>query len=162
MTISVKLDITKLLAGFDRYCQLQYIGTEVGLDDVAEIAQNDMKETVAHGDVTGATRASYRAFVIGGEHTGASEASSGYAAAAQELATHRKHGLSGHGGQALSQDSGITLTPEQRGVIYTSYTDYQVKLETENSAKKAVLGPEVTQTMDLAIKLVADAIKEVL
>ena len=162
MSIRVTLDITNILRGFRRYVELQYIGTEIGLADLAETAQQDMQETNAHGDITGATRDSYRAFVIGGDHTGASEAASGYSAAQAAIAAHAAKGFLGHGGQALIQDSGVTLTSQQRGVMYTSYTDYQIKLETENSAQKAVIGPEVQQTAQLAAKLVADGIREVL
>lgn len=110
---------------------------EKGLQKQAAIAQSEMKATSAHGDITGATRDSYRAFVIGGSHTGASESASGYAAAQAAIAG----AVVSHGGAALSQDSGVHLGPDERGVILTSYTDYQDKLETDNAGAKAVLTP---------------------
>ncbi len=126
-----------LYVGLDKLLDALFTGVEDGLSDEATQAEAEMYATFAHGDITGATRASYRAFVIGGTHTGASEAASGYAAAQAAISG----AIVSHGGAALSQDSGISLSQDERGVLLTSYTDYQDKLETEKAAQKAVLGP---------------------
>ena len=123
----------------------------LGLEKQASIAEAEMQGTVAHGDITSATRDSYRAFVIGGPHTGSSESGSGYAAAQAAIGS----AITTHGGQALSQDSGVTLSPDERGVLHTSYTDYQDKLETENAGAKAVLTPTLQQNAELYTQAVA-------
>lgn len=108
-----------------------------GLSKHAAIVEGQMQSTTAHGDITGATRASYRAILIGGPHTGSAEATSGLNAAISAIASS----LTDHGGRPASQDSGVVLGPEDRGVMHTAYTDYQDKLETENAGQKAVLAP---------------------
>lgn len=140
----LRIDDSELLAGLDRLMIAIPTRAEAGLQESADIMQDAMQDTSAHGDVTGATRASYRAFVIGGAHTGASESASGLAAA---LANNPAH--------ALSQDSGVALGADQRGILLTSYTDYQEKLETENAGEKAVIGPTLQQFAPLVIQLVA-------
>lgn len=140
-------DIDETLAGIDAFIALVYQGAENGLADASAYAQSLLESTIRHGDITGATRASYRVFLIGGSHNGASESTSGYADAAAAISAYTGRGFQGHGGNALSQDSGIELTPQQRGLLYTSYTDYQNKLETENGAQKATLLPTLLETM---------------
>ncbi len=158
----INTDLTDVLAGIDRLIDTIYRGAENGLADVAVYAQSLLESTAAHGDITGATRASYRVFLIGGEHNGSSEASSGYAEAQAAISSYVSRGFSGHGGQALIQDAGITLTLQQRGLLYTSYTDYQDKLETEKGAQKATLLPTLQATMFLATETAANNIKDVL
>jgi hypothetical protein len=137
----ITIDDTALLAGLDKLMAHIEAQVEKGLAAQAHAAQADMEATSAHGDITGATRASYRAFVIGGAHDGSTEAGSGYAAAQSAIAS----AITTHGGQALSQDSGIHLGPDERGVLLTSYTDYQDRLEIDNAGQKAVLGPTLQQ-----------------
>lgn len=148
----ITIDDTNLIAGLDRLLATIAERTERGLAKQASVAQGEMQATSAHGDITGATRDSYRAFVVGGTQTGASESASGYAAAQAAIAG----AIVSHGGHALSQDSGVSLTQDQRGVLLTSYTDYQDKLETENAGQKAVLAPTLQQNASLFTKAVAD------
>lgn len=133
-----QVDDSGLLAGLARLREAQEQAILAGLQEGADAGQSEMQSTRAHGDQSSATRASYRAYVIGGGRTGAAEAASGYAAAQAELT-----GFSGHEGKALSQSSGVVLGRGELGILYTSFTDYQKALETENAGEKAVIGPVV-------------------
>lgn len=162
MPNEITTDISGALAGIDQLIDIIYQGVENSLADVAVYDQSLLESTVAHGDITGATRSSYRVFLIGGSHDGSAEASSGYADAQAAITAYTSRGFSGHGGQALIQDSGLNLTPQQRGLLYTSYTDYQVKLETENGGQKATLGPTLLETMFLNTEAAANGVKALL
>ena len=129
-------------------------GCEDGLADGADLAQDIMQNTDAHGDQSGATRASYRAFLIGGSHTGSAESSSGYAAAVSALS-----GFSGHSGKPQSDDSGVVLTADERGVLLTSFTNYQVHLEQDNAGQKATIGPTLQATAQQITRMAADGAK---
>lgn len=144
-------DDSALYTRLDAFLKAQIAGLEDGLADAARVAEEIMQTSPAHGDQSGATHASYRAFVIGGQHDGSAEAASGYAAAEAKLT-----GFTGHAGRALRQDSGIRLSESERGILYTSYTDYQDKLE---QSDKAVLGPTLQQTAQLATQLAAEGAK---
>jgi hypothetical protein len=133
----ITIDDTGLLRGIDELLRHIPAQAEKGLARQAGVAEAEMQSTNAHGDITGATRASYRAFVIGGAHTGAAEAASGLDAAIAAIAS----AVTDHGGRPASMDSGIRLGTEERGVLLTSYTDYQDALEIDNAGAKAVLGP---------------------
>lgn len=137
----LQIDDSKLLAGLDRLLAHIPAQAEHGLAKQAELAESEMHATSAHGDVTSATRASYRAFVIGGAQTGDGAAASGYAAAQAAIAS----ATGKRSGHALSQDSGVALDADDRGVLLTSYTDYQDKLEVEHAGAKAVLAPTLQQ-----------------
>ncbi len=150
----LSVDDTGLLTGLDRLLQAIDQATDDGLADGADLMQADLQATRAHGDQSGATRASYRAYPIGPGHDGSAESTSGYAAAADDLS-----GFTGHGGQALRQDSGVVLGADQKGIILTSFTDYQDKLETENAGDKATLGPTLQQDAEQATVMVAAASK---
>ncbi len=125
---------------------------EKGLAKQAGVAQGEMQGTSAHGDITGATRASYRAFVVGGSHTGAAESASGLDAAIAAIA----NATTDHGGRPASMDSGIVLGPDERGVLLTSYTDYQDRLEIDDAGAKAVLTPTLQQNAQAFTQAVAD------
>lgn len=150
------IDDARLLADLDALLETIAGAAEQGLSDGAARMQEDLQATTAHGDVSGATRASYRAFVVGGRFDGSAEAASGYAAAAEKLAD------AAHGGQPLRQDSGIVLADDERGILLTSYTDYQDALETELGGEKAALGPTLLQDADLVTQLVAARSREAL
>lgn len=136
----ITFDDSELLAGLDALLLHIPQQAEQGLATAAAEAEAAMQATTAHGDITGATRASYRAIVIGGGHTGAAEAESGLEAAIQAIAQSEVD----HGGRPASQDSGIVLGPDERGVILTSFTDYQDDLE---QSDKAVLTPTLQEYM---------------
>lgn len=107
--------------------------TQAGIDQAAPFVEQAMRDTVAHGDVTGATRASYRAMTA---TNAAQAAASGYAAAQALLAAGASHG-----GKALSAPSGITQDADTRVMVLTSFTDYQHRLEIDDAGEKAVLRP---------------------
>ncbi len=155
--MSLTIDDKGLYTGIDRLLARIIPAAEDGLAEAAALMQDDMQATSAHGDMSGATRASYRAFVIGGSHTGQAEAASGYAAAQQALT-----GFRGHAGNAQSLDSGITLGDDERGILLTSYTSYQHVLETARAGEKAVLGPALIMGAPSATRFVAQRTKTAL
>lgn len=153
-------DLTDVFAKLDALIQRVYQGAENGLASAAVNNQSLLESTNRHGDITGATRASYRVFLIGGSHNGSAESASGYADAQQAIAAYKARGFSGHGGEALIQDSGVVLTPQQRGLLYTAYTDYEVKLVQENAGQKDALTPTLIDTMFTNTEDAANGIKD--
>lgn len=144
-------DDSQIKAGLERFLAAQLAGIEQGLEQAASVAQSAMQTSPAHGDQSGATHASYTAYVIGGTHDGSAEAAAGYAAAAGALS-----GFTGHAGNPVKEDSGVTLQPDERGVILTSFTDYQDKLE---QSEKAVLTPTLAQYHEFFTRSAADGAK---
>lgn len=147
----ITINDTGLYAGLEELLRHIPAQAERGLQKQSAIAQSEMQSTTAHGDVTGATRASYRAFVIGGAHTGASEAESGLDAAIAAIA----NAPTDHGGRPASMDSGVRLSADQRGVLLTSFTDYQDRLEIDDAEQKAVLAPTLQQNAQAFTQAVA-------
>lgn len=153
--MSLPINDSGLTLGIDQLFVRVLSGGESGLDDGADLVQSEMQDTIAHGDQSGATRASYRGIVIGGTRTGEAEASAGYAAAVEHLS-----GFTGHAGKPYRQDSGIRLNDDQRGILLTAFTDYQDELETVNAGEKAVIGPTLQANSQTLTRLAADGIKE--
>jgi len=122
----INFDVSDLLAGLDRYEEDSKIKIVRGAKDVCRLATDDMRATDAHGDITGATRASYVAFPVGLGADGHEALDSLDAVGALNP------GHSAHDHESIS---------EKFAVIFMSGTDYQYKLETENGGKKAVLTP---------------------
>jgi hypothetical protein len=127
-------DIRELLARADAYEAYVLAQIQRGASAVAAEAEAAMHATLAHGDRTGATRAGYRAIVVGPGQDGAAELSS--AAAAVEDKNP------GHSATASGRLAGDV------GVIFTCPTDYQQKLEEEQAGLKAVLGPTLDTYRD--------------
>ena len=150
----ITVDDKNLIAGLDKMIARIFTGVENGLDDASTIAQDVMQHTDAHGDMSGATRASYRAFTIGGNRTGSAESASGYQAASSALS-----GFTGHSGKPQSTDSGVVLGADERGILLTSYTDYQDKLEQNNAGQKATIGPTLQATAQQMTRMAADGSK---
>lgn len=146
---------TDLYAGLARFQASQSAAIDAGLQDGANFIEAELKATRAHGDQSGATRESYTAYVIGNGHDGSAEAAAGFAAAQAALS-----GFSGHAGRAISEPSGVSLGPNERGVLATAYTDYQVALETENGGAKATLGPAILAEAQTVTAFVASACKD--
>ena len=142
-----------LYEGLARLVQAQSTGIDEGLQEGADVWQADLQSTRAHGDMSGATRGSYRAYVIGNGHNGAAESASGYAAAQQALT-----GFAGHAGKALSQSVNVALGTA-RGILATAFTSYQDKLETELGGAKATLGPSATALAQTFTALVARGVR---
>jgi hypothetical protein len=122
------MTIHDLIRGLDRMRDVALDGAAQGLDPEADRITGEMQQSPAHGDVTGATHASYNARRVGRGATGA---------AAHAAAVAAVEGLNpGHAASAGVTVAGI-------GVIIDSATDYQERLETENAGDKAVLGPTI-------------------
>ena len=125
-----------------------------GLRSSAARAEAILQSTHAHGDITGATRASYRVYA---DVDAASAAASGYAAAQAALASHAQRGFTvvGHAVRQTFE----RLTAGERGVGYASFTSYQDSLERDNGGQKAAIGPTLQQTGSSITQEVAHALK---
>ena len=131
----MSVDLTEVLASLDAYEAWAIERAMRGLQAVTDEAEAAMQGTLAHGDITGATRAGYRAYVVGPGQSGAAELASAVAAVEAKNPGH-----SATGGGQLGQGS--------LGVIFTCPTDYQQDLETEHAGQKAVLGPTLDAYRD--------------
>jgi hypothetical protein len=126
------LDLSNVMSGLDAYVAAQEAQIRTGLRAAAEEAQRDMQATTAHGDVTGATRAGYVAYVVGGslvDEAVAAQALGSAVAAVERL----------NPGQSATAEA--TIGTESWGVVLTCPTAYQPDLETENAGLRAVLAP---------------------
>ena len=121
-------DLKPLLDGLDRLKRVSLQGHLDGLKGAAAGVTLDMRQSPAHGDVTGASHANYAAYAVGLGETGTTE----FNRAVRAVETLNP----GHSARSSVAVKGI-------GVVITSATDYQDKLETENAGQKAVLTPTV-------------------
>jgi hypothetical protein len=128
------VDLTDLLARLDAYEAFVLAQIRRGAGAAASEAEAAMHSTQAHGDVTGATRAAYRAYVVSPGQSGASAI-----AEAVEAAEAKNPGRSATSSGTLAGDV---------GVIFTCPTDYQRNLEEEGAGKRAVLGPTLDAFRD--------------
>jgi len=146
------VDDSAILAGLDRL--LATIEQEIvpaGLDAGAALLEAVDKSTTAYAGMSGATRDSTTAYAIGPKRDGSAKSSAGYAAAQAALA-----GFTGHSGQPLSQDAGITLADAEQGIILTNFTDYADKLEVEQAGAKAHLGDSLLSEATELTRIVAN------
>ena len=141
-------DLSQLINGVRGLLPAALDGALVGLKGAAAGVTFEMRQTVAHGDQTGATRANYTAYAVGRGADGSQEL--GRAVAAVEALNP------GH-----SETGSVTINGEL-GVVVTSATDYQDKLETENAGQKAVLGPTIAASGERFTRAAASGSKRVL
>jgi hypothetical protein len=132
--VAMTTDLTDVLARLDAYEAHVLAQVRRGASAGASEAEQAMQSTLAHGDVTGATRAGYRAIVVGPGQSGASELA-GAVAAVEALNP-------GHSATSSGRLAGDV------GVIFTCPTDYQADLEQQQAGKKAVLGPTLDAYRD--------------
>lgn len=100
------------------------------LASAAPDLEDQLRATDAHGDITGATRASYRVYVVTPEDDGSAAAGDGRAAA---------EGLNpGHG--TIVRHDGLG---DDVGLVATGFTDYLDDLATQNGGAKDAVTPLV-------------------
>lgn len=128
------IDLRDILAKLEAFEQKSLDGAVAGLAAAAAGITLDMRQTTAHGDVTSATRANYTAYAVGRGRDGSTELQRAISAVETLNPGHVETAS-----VALGSDI---------GVILTSATDYQSKLETENAGQKAVLGPTLSVSTD--------------
>jgi hypothetical protein len=118
----------------------------VALDPVAGQLQDQLQGTDAHGDVTGATRASYRVYVVSEVDDGSAAAADGAAAA-----------------DAENPGSGIVVRQGSIGddvlLVATGFTDYLEHITTEQGGAKDAIsslipdaGTSITQAVAAGIR----------
>ena len=112
-----------------------------GLDSVAADAQAILQSTTAHGDITGATRASYRAYAVGPGCDESGEVADGVTAVSRL----------NPGAEALRDYS----LPATFGLILTGFTNYLPKLQFEYGGAKAALEPTLQIISDEATQAAA-------
>lgn len=130
--MSLTSDVTGALRGLEAFVARQEAQIRRGLQAAAADAQAAMQQTTAHGDVTGATRAGYRAYVV-------SDAPVDQAGALAALNSAVADVEARNPGHSATRDGQIGA--DSWGVILTCPTDYQRELETEHAGEKAVLAP---------------------
>lgn len=136
-----------LIQRLEQYRQATLRAALDGLKGAAAGITLEMRDTTAHGDVTGATRANYTAYAVGLGESGGTQV--GRAVAAVE------HFNPGH---VARSSTGI---PGDVGVIITSFTDYQEKLETEGAGAKAVIGPTLQANTQRLTQAAANEMKRI-
>ena len=137
--MSLTTDITGALAGLEAFVAHTEAQIRRGLSNAAADAQSAMQQTSAHGDVTGATRAGYRAYVVSASLLDQASALQALNSAVAAVEARNP----GH-----SATSEISISAESFTVVLTCPTDYQEKLETENAGEKAVLAPTLAAFTD--------------
>lgn len=138
-------DASQLIAGLAALKENIELGAAHGADDIAPLITDALKDSKAHGDVTGATRASYVAYRVGLGKNGQEALDSLDAVGALNP---------GHSAHDTVTINGLI------GIILMSGTDYQYKLETERAGEKAVLTPTF-QAYYLAItEAIANGIRD--
>jgi hypothetical protein len=150
----ITIDDTALLRGLERMAEAHEQAITRGLRRGASRAEAILQGTHAHGDVTGATRDSYRVYAdVDAERA----AASGYAAAQSALAAQARRGFTVEGG--AKRQTFYRLKQGERGVGYASFTDYQDSLEKDNGGQKAALGPTLQETASGITQDVAEEIR---
>lgn len=108
-----------------------------GLVDGAEALEADAKDTSAYAGMSGATRASTTAYVVGPGHGDTAKIDQ-----AHETASSLLDGFEGHSGKPFLEEKpgpdGDSLM-----VVLTVPTDYIGILETARAGEKAFIGPEM-------------------
>jgi hypothetical protein len=91
-----------------------------------------MEQDPAHGNITGATHANYAAYPVFAEFGITGQSTLNAQVAVVEALN-----------PGTSDTEPLSLPDKAIGVILSSATDYQYKLETENAGQKAVLSPTI-------------------
>lgn len=120
-------DIAGLIAALPRFRSTALDGFAAGLDGECPAIVDELRQTNAHGDVTGATRAAYAAWRVGRGETGAAELAASVSA-----------------GEALNPGETETSAVEvagELGVIISDPMRYGPDRETANAGQRATIGP---------------------
>ena len=124
-------------------------GGFAALKGVAAGATLELRQTEAHGDQTGATRAGYSVRAVGMGETGAAELARAQAAAAVYNPEHVGSG-------------GMVEIDGFAGLIIDDQMDYAQDRETANAGEKATIGPMVATIGPRAIRAFAEGSRRAL
>lgn len=144
-------NMRNVLEGLGRFEQTAMRGAFKGLGPMAAIYSEAMQNDPAHGDVTSASHTNYTAIPVYAAigETGASVVQS-QVSVVESL------------NPGASETEPLSLPDTVMGVILSSATDYQYKLETENAGQKAVLGPTIAGAGDDFTRAAAGGSKDAL
>jgi hypothetical protein len=141
------VDISRALASLRQLPAEVQAAAARALGGLGEDLQGELAGTDVHGDVTGATRASYRVYVVSELDDGTNAAADGAAAA-----------------EALNPGHGVV---ERHGTIgddvilvASVFTDYAEFLATENAGAKDAVTPFMARYGKVAAQEVAAAIRK--
>ncbi|HMQ30014.1 MAG TPA: hypothetical protein PKD53_04765 [Chloroflexaceae bacterium] len=140
------IDIRSALAGLRRLPAEAQAGAIPALAGLAEDLTGELQATDVHGDVTGATRASYRAYVVHEADDGSNAAGEG-AAAAEALNP-------GHGVVARTGSIGDDVI-----LVASVFTDYAEHLATDEAGARDAVGPLITRVGEAAAREAAAGIR---
>lgn len=124
-----------------------------GAKEGAKILQQNAESTTAYRGITGATRTSTIAGVLGPEW--GSEFDSAY-----NVADLLLDGNTEHDGKPYRTSIPGPTDPDDIVIVLTVPTDYIVKLETENAGAKAFLGDALNEEAGEITRVIAEAIKK--
>lgn len=141
-------DFSKALRGLDRFRTTALDGARDGLAGSAAGITLEMRQTDAHGDQTGASKANYTAYVVGRGADGSTELARSRAAAAAFNPDH------------VGPTS--TVEVDGLGVIMTDNMDYAEDRETANAGEKAVLGPTIEASGERLTRAAAEGSRRAL
>lgn len=122
----------ELIAGLERMRRVGLQGFAAGLDVECSLLQDELRQTTAHGDQTGATRAAYGVWRVGLGKTGSAELSASIAA-----------------GESLNPGQTGTSTVSiqgELGVVFSDPMIYGPDRETARAGEKATIGPIVASS----------------
>lgn len=142
-------DFTEVFAALARLPAVIEEVNQAGVDAIAPEVRQAMQDTAAHGDISGASHASYRALTA---TNAVAETASGYAAASAALS-----GQPDSYGQAVRQDTGIAQTDGHTVMVLTDFTSYGADRETAEAGKRAVEGPTLQQYSQQITQAIAAA-----
>ncbi len=145
-------DFSSVFASLDRLPNVVEQINQAGVDTIAPTVRQAMQDTAAHGDISGASRGSYRALTA---TNAATETANGYAAASAALA-----GAPALYGQPVRQDTGIAQTDGHVVMVLTDYTSYGQDRETAEAGKRAVEGPTLQQFSQQITQAIAAASRQ--
>lgn len=145
-------DVSSAFAALDRLPAVVEQINQAGVDSIAPDVTRAMQDTAAHGDISGASRGSYRALT---KTNASTEAASGYALASAALSS----APTGYG-QAVRTPTGIAQNEGNVVMVLTDYTSYGQDRETAEAGKRAVEGPTLIQFSQQITQAIAAASRQ--
>lgn len=143
----MRTDISQALAGLNRIPDLVRRAAIRALQEQAGPAAQRLREDAPHGDVTGATRASYSAYVVAREVDPSPAIRRGLAEAAARNPGYEQT----YRGAPVGED--VVL-------VYTAFTSYFVDLVNRNAGEVDALTPDMIGISPGYTAAIADEIRD--
>jgi hypothetical protein len=140
--------VNDLIVRLRRMRDVALNGAAKGLDEACPPIEAALKQTDAHGDITGATRAAYAVWRVGRGETGA--------------AKHAASVANGERNNPGATETNSVSIGEELGVIISDPMNYAADRETRNAGEKATVGPMLQSVNDTLTDLAAEGSKRAL